>query len=92
MHITQVSLLSFNCVDYQHEENCLEFYGYPERYRKAFMRLVRNGTLQFEINGHLSGDFDLEKGTGQGDPNSCYCYNTAVAPLNEFLSYSFVTC
>ena len=77
---------AFDCVDYQHVENCLEFYGYPERYRKAFMRLVRNGTLQFEINGHLSGDYDLEKGTGQGDPKSCYCYNTAVAPLNEFLS------
>ena len=53
----------------------------------AFMRLME-GTLQFEVNGHISGDYKLEKGTGQGDPKSCYCYNTAVAPLNEYLSNS----
>ena len=68
-------------------ENCLKFYGYPERYVTAFMRLME-GTLQFEVNGHISGDYKLEKGTGQGDPKSCYCYNTAVAPLNEYLSNS----
>ena len=77
---------AFDCVDFQHMENCLQFYEYPERYREAFMRLVRNGTIQFEVNGHISGDYELEKGTGQGDPKSCFCYNTAVAPLNEFLS------
>ena len=48
-------------------ENCLSYFEYPEKYKTAFMRLMQ-GTIQFEVNGHLSGDYRLEKGTGQGDP------------------------
>ena len=51
-------------------ENCLKFYGCPEQYVTAFLWLME-GTLQFEVSGHISGDYKLEKGTGQGDPKSC---------------------
>ena len=35
---------------------------------------LMEGTLQFEVSGHIiSGDYKLEKRTGQGDPKSCYC-------------------
>ena len=52
------------------------------------MRLARNGTLQFKINGHLSEDFHLNRGTGQGDPKSSFCFNMCVTPLNLYLSRS----
>ena len=68
-------------------ENWLKFYGCPEWYVTTFLWLME-GTLQFEVSGHISGDYKLEKRTGQGDQKSCYCYNAAVAPLNEYLSNS----
>ena len=52
------------------------------------MKLAKNGTLQFEINGHLSNDFELNRGTGQGDPKSSFCFNLCITPLNIYLSKS----
>ena len=66
-------------------EKCLEFYEFPEKFIKATMKLVRNGTMKFEVNGHLSDECELQKGTGQGDPKSSYLYNLAVTPLIEYL-------
>ena len=52
------------------------------------MRLVRGGTVQFEINSMLSEDKNLMKGMGQGDPKSSGGFNLAAAPLNHFIAKS----
>ena len=77
---------AFDTINLGHMGKCLEYYGFPEEYSRAFMRLVHNGTMEFEVNGILSQKFKLERGTGQGDPKSCYAYNLCVTPLNDYLS------
>ena len=79
---------AFDTISLIHIERSLEFFEFPPEYRKAFMKLARNGTLQFEINGHLSDDFELNRGTGQGDPKSSFCFNLCITPLNIYLSKS----
>ena len=79
---------AFDTVSLCHIERCLDFFEFPEKYKKAFMTLARNGTLQFEINGQLSDDVVLDRGTGQGDPKSSFCFNMCITPLNIYLSKS----
>ena len=79
---------AFDTISLDHIERSLDFFEFPAKYKNAFMRLARNGTLQFEINGHLSEDFHLNRGTGQGDPKSSFCFNMCVTPLNLYLSRS----
>ena len=76
---------AFDTVSIQHIKNCLEFYQFPAAFTQAFMRLAK-GTVQFEINGQLSEDYQINKGTGQGDPKSSYGYNLSSAPLNHYLA------
>ena len=52
------------------------------------MRLVRGGTVQFEVNSMLSEDKNIMKGMGQGDPKSSGGFNLAAAPLNHFIAKS----
>ena len=54
----------------------------------AFMRLVKNGTMSFEINLSVSEDHLLKTGLGQGDPKSCFTFNLAAVPLNHYLATS----
>ena len=56
---------AFDTISLDHIERSMDFLEFPAKYKNAFMRLARNGTLQFEINGHLSEDFHLNRGTGQ---------------------------
>ena len=79
---------AFDSVSIQHLENCLQFYQFPQQFIQAFMRLARNGTVQFEVNSQLSGDYKVQKGTGQGDPKSSFGYNISAAPLNHYLANS----
>ena len=79
---------AFDSIDHNHMENCLRFYGFPDGFTERCMKMVRNGVMEFEVNGQLSEEFKLERGTGQGDPKSCYMYNLAVLPMNEYLSKS----
>ena len=79
---------AFDSIALDHVENCLRFYQFPEKFTTAFMRLVRGGTVQFEINGMLSEDKNLDKGVGQGDPKSSFGFNIAAAPLNHYLATS----
>ena len=79
---------AFDTVSIEHIQRSLEFFQFPEDYIKAFMVLAKDGTLQFEINGNLSGDFQLNRGTGQGDPKSSGCFNLCITPLNLYLSKS----
>ena len=55
---------------HDHTEKCLEIFGYLEEFIKAYMRLERNGKVQFEVHSELSKDVRLLKGTAQGDPKS----------------------
>ena len=77
---------AFDTISHSHMEKCLEFYKFPPKFVTAIMRLVRNGTMKFEVNGFLSREYELKRGTGQGDPKSSYLYNLSVTPLNEYLS------
>ena len=52
------------------------------------MRLVRNGTMQFQVNASTSQDFELRSGSGQGDPKSSGIFNLSSEPLNHYLSES----
>ena len=79
---------AFDSVALDHIENSLKFYDFPQEFVTAFMRLVRSGTVQFEVNGLLSDEHNLDKGTGQGDPKSSGSYNISVAPLNHYLATS----
>lgn len=79
---------AFDSISHQHIENCLKLYEFPEQFVKAYMRLARNGTAQFEVNSGMSQDHPILKGTGQGDPKSSFGFNLAAAPLNHFLSSS----
>ena len=79
---------AFDSVSIQHLENCLQFYQFPQQFTQAFMRLAKNGTVQFEVNSQLSGDYKVQKGTGQGDPKSSFGFNISSAPLNHYLSNS----
>ena len=52
------------------------------------MRLVRNGTMQFEVNDSMSHDYQIKTRAGQGDPKSSAAYNIVAAPLNHYLARS----
>ena len=78
---------AFDSIAHKHIENCLEIYGFPDEFKTAFMRLTK-GTVQFEVNGELSEDVEVLKGTGQGDPKSSFGFNISSAPLNHFLASS----
>ena len=79
---------AFDTVSIAHIERSLDFFQFPEDYKKAFMVLARHGTIQFEINGNMSGDYELNRGTGQGDPKSSGGFNLCITPLNVYLSKS----
>ena len=79
---------AFDSIRIDHTEKCLEICGFPEEFIKAYMRLARNGTIQFEVNSELSEDVRLLKGTAQGDPKPAFGFNASSAPLNHFLSTS----
>ena len=79
---------AFDSVSLNHIDACLEAYKFPEKFRTAFMRLVRHGTMTFQVNSSSSQDHELLAGTGQGDPKSSYAYNLAAAPLNHYLAKS----
>ena len=68
---------AFDSVSIQHLENCLQFYQFPQQFTQAFMRLAKNGTVQFEVNSQLSGDYLVQKGTGQGGQG-----HPVLAPLS----------
>ena len=52
-------------------------------------RLSQEATGEFEVNNRkISHPFNLERGTGQGDPSSSFLFNLAVTPLNHFLTNS----
>ena len=78
---------AFNSIAHKHIKNCLETYCFPEKFKDAFMRLTK-GAVLFEVNGELSEDHDVQKGTGQGDPKSSYGFNISSAPLNHYLASS----
>ena len=86
--LSTVFFKAFDSISLDHVENYLRFYGYPERFRTAFMRLTRRATVQFEVNGMLSDDKKLLKGMGQGDPKSSYGFNLSAAPLNHNMEWS----
>ena len=52
------------------------------------MRMVRHGTLAFEVNSNTSQDYNLLTGSGQGDPKSSFAFNLGVVPLNHYLASS----
>ena len=79
---------AFDSISLDHIEACLDIYRFPEEFKVAFMRLVRSGTMQFEINSAMSEDHELKAGTGQGDPKSSNTFNLAAAPLNHYLAKS----
>ena len=79
---------AFDSISIDHTERCLEIYEFPNNFKKAYMRLARNGTVQFEVNSELSEDNPLLKGTAQGDPKSSFGFNISSAPLNHYLSES----
>ena len=77
---------AFDSVSHNHIEACLELYGFPEEFKMAFMRMVRSGTMQFEINASRSEDIQLLNGTAQGDNKSSFAFNLSAAPLNHYLA------
>ena len=79
---------AFDSISIDHTEKCLEIFQFPEEFIKAYMRLARNGTVQFEVNSELSDDVQLLKGTAQGDPKSSFGFNASSAPLNHYLATS----
>ena len=79
---------AFDSIDHKHIEESMTFYGFPDEFTERCMKMVKNGVMEFEVNGEVSEEYKLERGTGQGDPKSCYLYNLAVLPMNEYLSKS----
>ena len=79
---------AFDSISIDHTERCLELYEFPNSFKKAYMRLARNGTVQFEVNSELSEDIPLLKGTSQGNPKSSFGFNISSAPLNHYLAES----
>ena len=79
---------AFDSISLNHIEACLDIYKFPESFKTAFMRLVRSGTMQFEVNSMMSDDHELKAGTGQGDPKSSFAFNLSAAPLNHYLAKS----
>ena len=79
---------AFDSISLNHIEATLNIYQFPAKFTTAFMRMVRNGTMQFEINSNTSEDHDLLAGSGQGDPKSSGAYNISAAPLNHYLAKS----
>ena len=77
---------AFDSVSHNHIEACLELYGFPEEFKVAFMRMVRSGTMQFQINASTSEDIQLLNGTAQGDNKSSFAFNLSAAPLNHYLA------
>ena len=65
----------FDSISLDHIENCLKIYNFPDVFTEAFMRLARDGTVQFEVNNLLSWICTINKGTGQGDPKSSFGFN-----------------
>ena len=79
---------AFDSISLDHVERCLEIYGFPFEFIRATMRLVRSGTMQFQVNSSTSEDHELLAGSGQGDPKSSGIFNVSAAPLNHYLANS----
>ena len=78
----------FNSVSLSHIENCLQTYGFQQKYVTAVMQMAKGGTVQYEVHGELFNYFEIFKGTGQGDPCSSGSFNLAAAPQNHYLANS----
>ena len=78
---------AFDQVSHEYMRHCLDFHGAPPEFILAFMRLMCNGTVSYEINGQTSRTVNVENGTGQGDPKSSYAFNLAVNPKNYLLEF-----
>ena len=79
---------AFDTVDRGHIINCLEFYQFPETFRRAYDRLTSSATVVFEVNRMISEQVEIQRGTGQGDPISSGTFNLAITPLDYYLATS----
>ena len=79
---------AFDSVSHDHIEACLSVFQFPDEFRTAFMRMVRSGTMQFQVNSSTSEDIQLLNGTAQGDNKSSFAFNLSAAPLNHYLAES----
>jgi hypothetical protein len=61
---------AFDSVSLSHIENCLQTYGFQQKYVTAVMQMAKGGTVQYEVHGELFNYFEIFKGTGQGDPEA----------------------
>ena len=77
---------AFDTIDKDHILNCLEFFEFPPAFRRAVERLTRTAVAKYEVNGKLSDEVQVERGTGQGDPVSSFAFNLSVTPLNLALA------
>ena len=79
---------AFDFITFRHIENSLKFMEFPKSFINAFMKLVRNGTLEVEVNSTKSTDYWILSSRGPGDPKSSYTFNCSVAPLNHLIANS----
>ena len=77
---------AFDTIDKDHILNCLDFFEFPPAFRRAVERLMRTAVAVYEVNGKLSDEVLVERGTGQGDPISSFAFNLSVTPLNLALA------
>ena len=73
---------AFDTISLIHIERSLEFFEFPPEYRKAFMKLARNGTLQFEM---VTSQTTLKMIPRW---SQVLCFNLCITPLNIYLSKS----
>jgi hypothetical protein len=87
MQVISVDLKSaFDCVSPQLIRQVMELYKFPEIYVEALHQLTHRGKGRLFVNSLMGNEFDIENGTGQGDPPSAGRFNIGTDPLLRALN------
>jgi hypothetical protein len=72
---------AFDCIAPSLIREVMELYGFPQLYVDALHQLTHRGTGMLYVNSMLGGKFDINNGSGQGDPPSAGRFNIGTDPL-----------
>jgi exonuclease III len=64
----------------------LRAFNFPEEVITRLSYYHNRPVIQYKVNNHLTSAINIEKGVGQGDPQSCLLYIISLQPLLDTLS------
>ena len=72
---------AYDSIDHSYIINTLRAYNFPNNFISQVNLLNSNLQAQVQVNGFMSGRFNIERGLKQGDALSCALFIIAIDPL-----------